>query len=406
MAAIIETVGRPGTFDAGESFFDSVSREGTFTTSIWITENPDRPGTFMEYTPFGVYENPLTADRVATRRHELLNSNMTTLGAFDGVTGASLSETANATLKRGGSMSATDVEQGVDWLTQRFHAIIDVDGYGQWGLGVFVASVPQEDWSGDTRRWSSIELLDVASVLDEATLEDAYALAAGAVVTDAIKALIELTGESSAAVTDSTKTLSTAKVFDDPEQSVLGIINALANSIGYFALATDRDGAFRVQPYVKPGDRPVRWEFIDGETCTYRPDLSLTRDLYHVPNHVRAYTQGTPDTAGLVVNVYNDNSDSPFSRANRGRTITKRVQADATDADALLTIAQRALIEATTPSTTIMIDALPVPASVNDAVRFRRIPAGIDARCVVSKIEHGAGHTALARFTLTEVVEV
>ncbi|MFW7414765.1 hypothetical protein [Demequina sp. SO4-18] len=347
----------------------------------------------------------LTGHRSVVRRYELLDGNGSYVADLDGVRGASLKQSAQATLKRGGNAAVTDMGQDVNWLTARIRASYEIVGGPSWGLGVYLPSMPVAQWSGGVRRWD-VELLDVATVLAESTVDDDYEIVAGTVVTDAVRTLIDLAGENAAAVTDSPKTLTTSRVWE-AGTPLLTIINELLDSIGYFSLATDGDGRLTGSPYVRPAARPEEWEFIDdGETCIYRPEMSVEQDLYRVPNHVLARTQGTGDNAGLLVNVYNDSPDSPFSRANRGRTITRVIDAEATDLDALETIASRALIDATTPTSTVVIDALPVPLDVNAAVRFRSQPAGIDHRHVVTNIEYGANDTDLARYTLREVVDI
>jgi hypothetical protein len=65
------------------------------------------------------------------------------------------------------------------------------------------------------------------------------------------------------------------------------------------------------------------------------------------------------------------------------------------------------LITLTTPTASIDIEHAFVPGlAFNRAVRFRRVPAGIDARHVVSKTEVSLDPTALAKSTLTEVVDL
>ena len=347
----------------------------------------------------------LTSHRSVRRVYELVDRDGGVLRALDGVRGASLSEVANATLKRGGRASITDVGQNVDWLTARIKASYEIEGYGSWGLGVFLPSAPDGQWSEGVRRWD-VELLDVATVLAEATLENGYSLDAGTVVTDAIRALITAAGETSIAVTDSDKTLTTARVWD-PGASYLAIINELCDAIGYLALASDGDGRLACNPYIRPADRPVSWAFADGVNCIYRPTFTVSQDLYKIPNHQQAKTRGTGDTAGIVVNVYNDDPDSPYSRANRGRTISGEIlELDAADEASLTTAARRLLLERTQPTQTVVIDAMPVPLSVNAAVTFRSTSAGIDGRFVVSRIEYGANDTDLASYTLQKVVDI
>src|SRR5690554_6885217 len=93
-------------------------------------------------------EAALRTNRRARYRYDLLDAGMSPLGELRGVRGASLTESAASTLKRGGRMAVTDIGQDVDWLTVRIHVVYEVGGYGQWGCGVHIPSMSEERWSG------------------------------------------------------------------------------------------------------------------------------------------------------------------------------------------------------------------------------------------------------------------
>ena len=347
----------------------------------------------------------LTGSRSARYRYEILDRYMNLRGPLDGVQGSSLTESAASSLKRGGNMAVTDRGQDINWLTDRVKVTYEVDGYGEWGCGAYVPSMPDEAWRDGGRRWD-VQMLDVATVLAEDRLAATYSLDAGTNIVDAVRTLITDGGESAGAITDSDLTLPTPRAWE-AGSTRLEIINDLKDIANYFALFSDGDGQLRFEPYVRPAVRPVKWEFIDGETCIYRPDLSRKRDLYAVPNRVIVKGRGTGDDEGLVAVADNTNPDSDFSITTLGRVkAAEPYEVDAADQATLDAIAQRRLIEATTPTSTIVIQALPVPVSTNDAVRFRREPMGIDSRHVVTRIELPASPTGLATYTLREVVDV
>ena len=347
----------------------------------------------------------LTTNRVARFKYELLDGNMAPLGTLDGVRGSSLAETANATLKRGGNMAVTDLGQLIDWPSVRFRASYEVDGYGSWGVGAFVPSMPSEEWSGVVRRWS-VQVLDVATVLAEDRMAAAYTVDVGVNIVDSVRALIEGAGEVAGSLTGSTKTVAAPRVWE-AGASRLEIINALLDTANYFALFTDGDGNFRAEPYSSPASRPIMWEFVDGANCVYRSDLTRERDQYGIPNRVTVKSRGTGTVAGLVSVADNTNPASPWSIPSVGRVkAAEPIEVDAADQVTLDAIAARRLIELTTPTSTITIEAMPVPVAVNDAVRFRRVPMGVDGRHVVSKIEYPSRPTGLAKYTLRGVAAV
>lgn len=68
--------------------------------------------------------------------------------------------------------------------------------------------------------------------------------------------------------------------------------------------------------------QPV-WTFDDGNSSILLPDISLSRDLYGIPNVVEViYSQGGKY---VVCRAINDDENSPVSVVNRGREIVHRV---------------------------------------------------------------------------------
>ena len=348
----------------------------------------------------------LTANRTTTIRVELLTAVEAPAGTLDGVRGGSVVYTSAKSVHGSASLTVADNGQSVDWLTARIRPVVTIAGYGDTALGVFLAAEAPESW-GDTGRVWAIKLLDKCTILDQDAVDEAYALAAGAVVTDEVVTLIESTGETNIAVTPSSATLVNPLVWP-AGTTKLQIVNDLLSTINYFSLFCNGDGQFRGEPYVKPASRPVVWSFLDGSDCIYLPGLTKDVDLFAIPNKVIAITQGDGDTAALTSTATNTDPASPYSTVSRGRTITYVVAGvEAADQATLDDFAERRLIELTTPTASIEIQHAFVPdLAFNRAVQFRRTPAGIDARHVVSKTEISLDPTALAKSTLTEVVDI
>jgi hypothetical protein len=110
-----------------------------------------------------------------------------------------------------------------------------------------------------------------------------------------------------------------------------------------------------------------------------------------------------------VSTAVNDDPNSPYSTVSRGLTIAAdpEVDLEITDQSTLDDYVLRRLIALTMPSASVEIQHGFVPAlAFNRAVRFRRVPMGIDARHVVSKTEISLDPTALAKSTLSEVVDL
>jgi hypothetical protein len=349
----------------------------------------------------------LTINRTSSVRMEVLTATGAQAGTLDGVLSGSVVYTAAKSVHGSASLTVVDSGQAVDWLTVRIRPVLTIAGYGDTALGVFLPSEAPEDWSDTGRVWP-VKLLDKCTILDQDKVTATYALDAGTVVTTAIVSLIESTGETNHSITPSAAALASPLIWD-PGTTKLQIVNDLLSTINYFSLFTNGDGQYRGEPYVKPAARPVAWEFLDGSNCIYLPTFSKDVDLFAIPNTFTATTQGDGTTAGLTSTAINSDPVSRYSTVSRGRTIAAdpALGVEATDQGTLDAYALRRLIELTTPTATIAIQHAFVPGlSFNNAVRFRRVPAGIDGRHVVSKTEISLDPTALAKSTLSEVVDL
>lgn len=348
----------------------------------------------------------LATHRVSAVRLDILTATEADAGTLTGVTGGKVTYTSAKSVHGSMDLRVVDNGQTIDWLTARLRPVYTIEGVGDTTLGVFLAGEAPEDWGGTGRVWT-VKLLDKCTILDQDKVATTYTVDAGAVVTDEVVTLIESTGETNIAVTPSAATLVNPLAWP-AGTTKLQIINDLLSVINYFSLFTNGDGQFRAEPYVKPASRPIVWEFLDGDAAIFLPTLAKDVDLFAIPNTVIASTTGDGTTAALSSTAINADASSPYSTVSRGRTIAYSETGIEADSQATLdAYAERRLIELTTPTASIEVAHAFVPAiSFNRAVRFRREPMGIDGRHVVSKTEISLDPTALAKSTLTEVVDL
>jgi len=331
---------------------------------LWLPAGPD----------------PLTTHRVESWRVDLLTADDATVGTLDGVTGLSLDHKAGATIHGGGTLSLSDVGQGVDWLSARVMPWFTVDGYGSWPLGVYLLASPRERHSDGPTSWR-VELLDKLAVLDQDAVSQSYSLPAGTVVTDAVATVIAAAGETAVAITASTETLTSGMVWE-AGTTRLRIANDLLASINYWSLRCDRYGRFTASPYVRPQDRvPVR-AFTPGPDAIVTPDWSKDEDLIAVPNRVIVISDGTLDVTGLVGLAENTDASSRFSEPSRGRWITVVEDHDATSQTVADAIAARRLIELEAVSATYDIEHAMVPQDLHDVVTLTDGPASVQGWAV------------------------
>jgi hypothetical protein len=349
----------------------------------------------------------ITGPRAAYWRIDLLDNHEAPLGTLDGVTGGSLDWVANATIKGTGTLNMRDTGQNVDWLNVRIRPVYVLNSTTEWPRSIFMPSIPEANWS-DTGRFWSVSLLEKATVLDQDKVDGTYALDVGANVINAVRTLITGAGESAGAITDSTATLSAPQVWE-PGTPKLTIVNDVLRSAGYFSLYVDMLGQLRAEAYVKPANRPTLYELLDNAASVYGPNFKRLEDVFGIPNKVVMRSQGTGAAAALTSTVTNTDPTSPYSYAARGRWIVDSpTPVNATDQTALDTMAARRLIDMTSVTATVEIEHAPlVDAAVNNAVRFRNTPAGVDARHIITgthlTIDDGTG---LAKSTLLQVVNL
>lgn len=350
-------------------------------------------------TVVGIEPPSLTESRTARFVYEWLDDDENLLGYVEGIVpGGTLTWSSSARIKGGGSISMRDTGQAFNWLRDRIRIREEVNGIA-WPLGVWIPTAPVSEWSADSVGWS-VELHDKLTILDNDLVQESYGLPVGTVVTDAVRALIESSGESNIAVTASPRTLAAAQVWVAGTPK-LSIINELLSIINYFSLRTNGNGAFVVLPYQLPAERPISFEFIDGETAIYTPEFTVDLDIFNVPNVVICNTPGSDTTEALTVQAINDDPASPFSFTSRGRWIAHVYDdVEAADAAALQAYADKRLMEWSTPTRGITIHHGDVPMTLLDRVRFRSGPADLDLTLIVDKTTVTLNATALAETNL------
>lgn len=243
-----------------------------------------------------------------------------------------------------------------------------VSGLNPIPIGVYIFDSPTEQKGITPTR--EAELLTKVAIVDTDAVEQTYSLPAGAPIIPAVVDLIESTGETRIAVTDSDAVTSADLTFEAGE-SKLTIINDLLTSADYSALWTDGTGQFRVEPYVEPLDRPVAFEFISGETSIHKPDWSREQDILNVPNRVIVISPGSDDEPPIIGTAENDDPNSPFSIPSRGRVIARVEEvSDMSSVSAANSYAQRLLEGGMAPQATLAVEHAIVPLEPGDLIRF------------------------------------
>ena len=379
-------------------------------------------GKLIEALPLSAAQR-LTSSRVTSYRWEVLGHGGELLGVLDGVQGATLAWDGEQEVQGSGTVTIADLHgphaapdmlriAEVDILSARLRPVLVIDELGEFPLGVFLPDFAPDEWTA-VGRTHSIDLLDKATVLDRDRVDATFTALATVPVLTTVKQVIEAAGET-VHVDATVDTRPQAPIMWPGGTPRLTIVNDLLHVAGFSPLWVDGLGRYRATPFVEPTDRPtvyeqipgVERELVDGEDAIYTPTWTRAVDMFRVPNRVVAVSAGTPT---LTAVAENRNPESPWSIQSRGRVITHvmtDVEVPATTPGAALLEAARRELIALSPTATVDLTHLPVPARPGDAVRFASTPAGIDARHVFRSIRLDAHPTGLMSSTLAEVVPV
>ena len=298
---------------------------------------------------------------------ELLDSRDRTLRLLDGVTGGSAEIVAQSVLGGSGSLEL-DHRQDIDWMSHRVRANFH-DGPVSWPVGTYLLSSPTEQHTefGVTYQ---VGLLTKMNVIAEDTVEDRYSAAAGTLIIPLVVGLIQTTGETRIAATDSDGVL-TAGLTWEAGTSKLTIINDLLQAAGYWSLWCDGSGLFRVEEYLNPADRPVAHSFEHGEASIHFPDWEREQDNTSVPNRFLAIGQGDEEEPPLIGVATNEDPDSPYSYQSRGRWITATEEGVEGDTQTVFDqYAARKLREAMNPVSRLTVRHAMVNLDPNQLVEF------------------------------------
>lgn len=322
--------------------------------------------------------------RTSSIVHELLDTHDQVLGVIDGVTGGTLTWAAGKAVKVGGSLTVDDT-QGIDWMHARVRITRTVNGHS-WTRGIYVPSAPQEAWVMGRRSWT-VEILGKLTLLDQDKRGAWIGIPAGTSGVGKVRQLLADAGHDRVAITDSDLSLRTDLVFE-PNASLLTVCNAILAAIGYWSLSADGDGVFTSAPYRRPGERTPRYEWLDDSRGIVVDSFTVDRDIYSIPNRVivpGVSTEGTPALVGIAQNI---DPDSPYSIPARGMIVpwSPDTQSDAATQEVIDAEAARYLADKSAATATVPVTHAPVPIDLNDVVRWRRTPAGIDARWSIQGI--------------------
>ena len=314
---------------------------------------------------------------------DLTDQLITTVDTME--TGGIIELNVNADLRGGGRFTMRQGASDIDWLKVRLRPWShDLTTGMSLPWGVYIPVVSQADISPKGRSWSGT-IVDKTSILNASGPLETYSVASGTQIIPLVVSIIQEQADSRIASTPSDATTSGMMTWDS-DATWLRIINDLLDAAHYFAISTDRWGQWRIDPYVLPASRGVRHAFTPGIDSIHLPSFASVRDETNVPNRVRCIGQADGENQPLVGVAINENPLSRYSVQQRGRIIEKRYDnVEASDQATLNAIAQRRLVEASSPGQTMEgVTHRVVDLWLNDVVRFS--DGGVETLATVDKM--------------------
>lgn len=343
----------------------------------------------------------LTGHRQERFSVELLSNDDESLGFLDGVEGGSLKWNANADLPGSGEITLLGLSQAINFSRDRIRVWWEVTGNDPWPLGVYVLSAPSTQYSSDGKYYRLI-LTDKLSVVSEDVLLETLQIPAGGNIVEAAVDQVRLTGENRIAYTESEATLTNDVTFS-PGTSRREVINTLLTACGYWSLWTDRQGQFRIEPYVAPADRAVVWPFEEGQTSIHSPEWEHELSLWEATNTVVLTSQPDDDDNFWKAYAVDDNPESPTSVIAMGRVLNAIVEENVEAASQLdlQTQANRKLLDNSNVVGKLTVSHAPVPVWYNEAVLFRS--QGMDTLATITQMSLSLEAGSLIRATWRQV---
>ena len=319
-------------------------------------------------------------------------------GVLRGVVGGEVTLSAATRLKASGSLELLDLGQEINWARDRVRITYKITGGASWPLGVFLLAAPTKTYRDGGATWK-VELLSKLTLLDEDCVETPTQMSTEYPALALLQFALVDVGK--ADITESTARLASTMTWEAGTPR-LTIFNDILEAIGYWSMNVSGAGAFQIRPYVPPAQRPLSWQFTEGETSIHLPEWSREQDLAGIPNKVVLVSQGGDDKPALVGVARNMNPSSPASYPARGRWVTRtETGVEASTQEVINQLAEKKLLEASTAIAKIEIEHLPVPISTNDLVEFSS--QGVQTRATVQSIKYDLSPDGLCKTTLREV---
>lgn len=187
-------------------------------------------------------------------------------------------------------------------------------------LGTFLVQTPSSSFDGKTRD-ASMDAYTPLIELKENQPPIGYSLLKGENIMDAAYRIVRENTRAPVVRTECDETLTYDFVASNDETWLSFVSDLIANA--KYELALDELGRILFAPKQDTASLQPVWTYDDTNSSILYPEISMTHDLYEIPNVVEViYSSGSDYYHAIATN---DDSNSPTSNISRGRTIKRRV---------------------------------------------------------------------------------
>lgn len=227
--------------------------------------------------------------------------------------------------------------------------------------------------AGGSVRSGALKTYSTLKVLSDMKCCRPYVVPAG---TDAVAAAVGIV-EGAGLMTNRpsfSHALSVDRVFE-PTDSMLTVVNALADAAGCGSVRPDEHGTVIISKYVEPTDRPVKWTFRDDADSTLGFGIVEDSDWRDIPNVLTlSHSDGGATVYATARNTDPRHRSSLPSRGWRDKSEFESVEELAGETPEemeanLAALAESKLKSKSAEITKVNITTMFVPIAVDDSVR-------------------------------------
>lgn len=220
--------------------------------------------------------------------------------------------------------SATiDMTESIDESYVRIYLITIQNGVKEKRpLATVLVQSPSTDFDGKVKSISADAYTPLLE-LKEKKPPLGYSIMKNQNIMDAAYSIVDANARARVVPAKNDKKL-TSNFIANVDDTYLTLVSDLINNAKY-KLDLDEMGIIMFKPDQKTEALQPVWEYNDDNSSILQPDVTITRDIYGIPNVVEVIYSNSSGSVKYVAIARNDDPNSPTSTVRRGREILQRI---------------------------------------------------------------------------------